>query len=162
MGVQPTQVEVREASGVEPSRRREAIAEEVEVAVLRDELKKIAQHVASGLEKAATNPNKDILTAYAEVLKAVAEVQKALPTSGKRVISFRLTRHELGVLFVYGAGGLLLLLAIGRLLSGLDWKAENLLTVLLYWSTIVAILLGAETLPKIFGKAGEKEEKKEK
>lgn len=70
---------------------------------MQRELGKITQHVSSGLGKAVDRPNKDVLNAYAEVLKAIAEVEKALPTS--RTISFRLTRHEVGVLFTYGTGG---------------------------------------------------------
>src|SRR5207302_4541641 len=98
---------------------------------------------------ASDNPTKDQLEGYSDLLKAAAEVQKTLPTTS--VTTFSLPLPELGILAVYLVGGVVLMLAITQFLSGASWKADNLVTIFLYWTIVVGILLGANGLSSLLG-----------
>ena len=137
-----------DASKSETHKRLVSEEEEDRSKGLEEQVENIVRSVAKGLEN-PTNHSKDVLTAYAEVLKAATQLESALPK--KRVLSFRLTADEGWVLFIYAVGGLGLMFVAG-LIPGVGWKAQDLVNVLLYWSTVVAILLGAQALPQIFGK----------
>jgi hypothetical protein len=90
----------------------------------------------------------DELTKCGDLLKAVAEVEKNLPKSTN--IRFFLNRNEAKVLGAYIGGAFLLLLVM----SVFGLKPDNLTNGLLYWTTIIAILMGSQALPSITGKGG--------
>ena len=98
---------------------------------------------------ASNNPSPEQLEGYANVLNAAAELQKALPT--KTVTTFSLPLPEIGILAIYLAGGVGLMIAITQLLPGASWKADNLVTAFLYWTVVVGILLGANGLSSLLG-----------
>jgi hypothetical protein len=98
---------------------------------------------------ASDNPTKDEIEAYADLLKAVAEVQKTLPTTTNT--TFSLPLPELAILAVYIIAGVALMVAVNFLIPGASWKADNLVTVFLYWTVVVGILLGANGLSSLLG-----------
>jgi hypothetical protein len=81
-----------------------------------------------------------------ELLKAVAEVEKTLPSDTS--ITFFINRSEAKVLLAYIGGAFVLLVVM----SLFGFKPDNLTNGLLYWTTLIAILMGSQALPSITGK----------
>ena len=82
---------------------------------------------------------------YAQILEAVAKLEKSIPRA--RTLTFRFTWQELLVLLVYAGGGLLFTWLATQ--TSRDWTASNLVSVLAYWTVIVAIVLGSQAIPRI-------------
>jgi len=93
------------------------------------------------------SPDKDVLTSCANIITGTAALSKSFPTGTKT--SFRLNRQEYFVLITYAIGGLSLMWAIPHLITDVTWTGADVLSILLYWTTILAVLLGASVLPKI-------------
>jgi hypothetical protein len=83
-----------------------------------------------------------------EILTAVAAVEKALPTGSR--LTFFLTKGEAKVLAAYIGGAIILVIV----LTIIGLKPDNLTNALLYWTTLIAILMGSQALPSITGKGG--------
>ena len=112
-------------------------------------IERIIQTVEERVSK-TPDMSKDAIEAYADLLKAAAELENALPST--TVTSFDLTRPELKTIIVYGAGGLLLLFTVTSLLPSAVWKADNLVNIFLYWTVVMATLLGADAVKALTNK----------
>ena len=116
---------------------------------------RIVHTVAGALDAEAAKgdqANDKIITAYAQVLASAASLQKSMPVSQR--LSFGLTPKELGVLAVYVLGGIILVVALPFFTPWASWKSTDLANLFLYWSGVIAVLLGAQALPQLTGKSG--------
>ena len=121
---------------------------------LQKSLDDITQNITKGIAKQVTGtPDLNILRSYSEILNSVANVNKTIPIS--RNLSFGLNQSELWVLVAYGIGSILLALTFKTIIGFTE--PADIISILMYWSTIFAILLGVQTLPKIFGKTNSAE-----
>jgi hypothetical protein len=80
----------------------------------------------------------ELVAAYAQLWKAIAEPIK-WPTRTKT--SFSLSRDELLVLICWGVGAVL----ISALFLILNFKPSDVVQLILYWSGVFGILLGAKS-----------------
>lgn len=126
-----------------------SLSVEKEVKIKGGDISGIIQETAKGIQAQAANPSKDALDGYAAVLNAVASLAQALPKEQK--VTFQLTKKERDILAVYAVGGLLMMLA-ASLIPNAGLKGSDLMSVLLYWTSVVVVLLGAQALPSILGK----------
>lgn len=96
--------------------------------------------------------NLQTINAYSTILTNVAALEKSLPVSQR--LSFSLTRKEVEVLIGYAVGGLILITVLPIFTPWAGWKSTDLANLFLYWSGVVAVLLGAQALPQLTGKSG--------
>jgi hypothetical protein len=119
------------------------------------DIKEIVANVTTMLKAqvGAQSPNKDVLTSCEGLLNAAAALSKALPVNSK--LSFSLTVQEYLILLVYGLGGLTMMWIVPQVITNVAWTGTDVLNVLLYWTTIMAVLLGASAVPKALASASQ-------
>ncbi len=108
------------------------------------ELRGILASVQKGLDTPGNNSNPDLVRAYAELLKSLNDPLKA---SSKTLVSFKLKLSEIAILGIWGLGSLFLLVLAGLASLG----PSNSVQLVLYWSSVLAILLGAKGAASIKG-----------
>jgi hypothetical protein len=120
---------------------------------IQDSIQKMTKACADGIAGQAnsTAPNTQLLSTYNSLLQSISALEKSLPLTQE--ISFTLEWREVLVLLAWGVGGLLIMGGALLFFPAANWTGADLANVLLYWSGIVAVLLGVQTLPQ-FGKGG--------
>jgi hypothetical protein len=117
---------------------------------VENQVSKILAAVEEGIKQ--NSGNKDVLSAYAQIINATVSPQNSLPKSIS--IHFGLTKKELEVLFSYMVGVLFIVLVVSifdNFVPSTGWKASDVTTLILYWTILVGVLLGVQTLPQNIG-----------